>query len=180
MVSQMICDPNDVKTDFFLFRVGPVIVTSDRSLWEQGTQWLVAERKFEHHPWWLDSEESFYEEVSKTLGWKDQFGYDRWNGNLDALNDGASNCTFPTAQRIVISLDNADRLKSWFGAKERAILDIFQEAAHMQLLFGVGLLVMVYTKSNSEAKRWAKADGVLEIDKTSFPGAQLARDAIGS
>lgn len=134
----------------------------------------MANRKSAHHPWYLASQEAFFEEVSKTLGWKDQFGHDRWNGNWDALNDGASSCSFPTAQRVLISIDNADRLKSWFGAKEGAIWDTFQEAAQMQLLFDVGLLLMVYTQSDSEAKRWAKSNGLLEIDKTSLPGAQLA------
>ena len=48
----------------------------------------------------------------------------------------------------------------------------------MQLLFGVGLLLMVYPNSSREARSWAKADGVLEIRSTSFPGAQLAKNPI--
>ncbi|WP_139279309.1 hypothetical protein [Roseovarius marisflavi] len=90
----MICDPSNLETDFLLFRDGPVVVTSERSLWTQSTQWLVASRNFEHHRWQLASEPSFYDEVSKTLNWKEQFGYERWNGKLDALNDGASSCQF--------------------------------------------------------------------------------------
>lgn len=75
-------------------------------------------------------------------------------------------------------MDNAEKFKKWFGSKQVAIWDIFQDASRMQLLFGVGLLLMVYPNSSREARSWAKADGVLEIRSTSFPGAQLAKNPI--
>ena len=173
----MICEPNNLKTDFYLLREGPILVMSDHELWQDGTLWLQRTCGYRHHSWKLKSEEEFYQEVSKTLLWKQQFGYTPWTGNLDALNDGAANWPVLGEERIVISIDNAERLKKWFGGKTEHIWEIFQDAARTQLLFGVGLLVMVKTSSDGEATRWAKAEHVIKLTSKTFPGAQLAKDA---
>lgn len=173
----MLFDPNDLDTDFFLYREGPIVVTCDRAIWENGIKWLVNARGFKRHHWTLNTEEAFYDEVSETLSWKEQFGYERWNGNLDALNDGASACEFTEGQRILISIDNADRLKNWFGQRTANIWDIFKDASRMQLIFGVGLLLIVYSKSNEEVEEWSKVDRVFELRANEFLGGQLARNA---
>nr|WP_323777078.1 barstar family protein [Amylibacter sp.] len=173
----MICDPNNLKTDFFLLRDGPVWVTSDYRLWQAGQQWLHKARGYKSHNWQLTSEAEFHEEVSKSLLWEQQFGYTHWNGNLDALNEGAASWPLADAKRLVISVENAQRLKKWFGGNTNHIWDILQDAARVQLLFSVGLLVIVYTSSDGEATRWAKVKGVSKLTRKTFPGAQLLKDA---
>jgi len=150
----MIRDPANLQTDFFLLRDGPICVTSDRALWQTGTDWLRLNRGYKTHSWKLRSETEFYHEVSKTVS---------WNGNLDALSDGVNNWPLAGDARVAITVDNADRLKNWFGNKTNHIWDILQEAARMQLLFGVRMLVMVNTSSEGEATRWAKASGVSKL-----------------
>jgi hypothetical protein len=173
----MICDPNNLKTDFHLLLDGPILVMSDHDLWNAGIQWLQRSRGYKVHSWQLKSEVGFYNEVSETLLWKQQFGYSSWGGNLDALNDGATSWPDLDNKHIVIAIDNAERLKKWFGNKTHHIWDIFQNAARMQLFFGVGLLVMVKTTSDGEATRWAKAERVSKLTRKSFPGKELLRNA---
>lgn len=170
----MICDPNNLETDFFLLRDGPILVMSDHDLWRAGIQWLQAKRGYKLHNWELNSEAEFFQEVSKSMLWEEQFGYSPWTGNLNALNDGAESWPTPGEERIVISIDNAERLENWFGGLTPHIWDILQNAARMQLLFGVGLLVMVNTSSADEATRWAKAERVTMLTRETFLGAQLA------
>lgn len=173
----MICDPEKLQTDFFLLREGPILVMSDQDLFRAGTQWLQKNRGYKAHKWNLNSEAEFYQEVSKTLCWEQQFGYPSWNGNFNALSDGLANWPVSDAERILISLDNAERLKMWFGKNTEHFWDIFQEAARMQLLFGVGLLVMVNTSSEGEASLWAKAARVCKLTRKGFPGAELYKNA---
>ena len=173
----MVYDPENLPTDFFLMRDGPVSVTSDAELWRAGAEWLAGARGFQAHHWTLADENSFHAEVSRTLKWKHQFGYSTWSGNLDALNDGASGLYLLKADRLLVTVRDGQRLKNWFGSKTSAIWEIFVDAARLNLMFGVGVLVWVHTASEGEAKRWAKAPGVMHVARKSFPGAAVALEA---
>lgn len=173
----MVFDRNHLQTDFFLLRDGPVLVTSDRELWQAGTRWLRDVRGYRHVPWLLRSETEFHAEVSESFSWSQQFGYSPWNGNLAAFNDGVVSYPFGNNERVLITMENAERLKNWFGKRTTGVWDGFCRAARVHLLFGVKLLVLANTSSDGEAIRWTKPPGVLRLTRSTFPGAQIAREA---
>lgn len=173
----MICDQNNLEEDYFLLRDGPIVVMSDRELWQAGVNWLRTEKGYPEHSWQLGSKTDFFEEVSKTFAWNQQFGYPNWGGNLDALNDAARSWQVLGANRVVIAIDNAERLKPWLNGMTDALWDILQGAAREQLLFGVGLIVMVNTSSCRQARQWANQKHVAGLHRKSYPGSALFKAA---
>jgi hypothetical protein len=117
---------------------------------------LVEQRDYTLHDWQLTSKTGFFGEVSESLNWEAQFGYAPWTGNLDALNDGIIHWDAKGAERVLISIDNAEQLERWFSGKSASFWDILHDMTRAQLLLGTGLLILAKVETPALAEAWAK------------------------
>lgn len=90
----------------------------------------------------------FYEQVSTTLNWQEQFGYSPWNGNLNALNDGFRDYPFGPSRRSALVFDGFHLLVEEDKAFAHALLDIVESSARDYLLRGQILVTLVQTDDN--------------------------------
>jgi hypothetical protein len=110
--------------------------------------------------------EGFYRDVSDALRWKEQFGYDRWNGNLNALNDGFGAEPFDSANDSAFCIEDFDLLVAKDRRMGEAILDIIANQSRSYLLFGKRLIGLVQTadakyqteKVGGSAAHWNRAE----------------------
>src|SRR5215469_18695710 len=71
-----------------------------------------------------DGADAFQHQVSSLLHWKEQFGYEPWTGNLDALNDGLRGYPFGPTGRSVLIVDGFHEITSAGPQRGYAILDM--------------------------------------------------------
>jgi hypothetical protein len=88
---------------------------------------------------------SFEAQMSRALRWKEQFGYEPWTGNLDALNDGMRYLPFGPSGRSALVLIGFHRLVAADSNRAHSILDIIESAARDHLLWGNTLIALVQT-----------------------------------
>lgn len=88
---------------------------------------------------------SFEVQVSHVLRWEDQFGYEPWNGNLDAFNDGMRYFPFGTSGRSALVLTGFHRLVAVDSKRAHSVLDIIESSARDHLLRGKVLIALVQT-----------------------------------
>jgi hypothetical protein len=79
------------------------------------------------------------------LRWKEQFGYEPWTGNLNALNDGMRDYPFGPSGRSALVLVGFHHLVAKSEELAQAVLDIFESAARNHLLLGKLLIALVQT-----------------------------------
>ena len=87
--------------------------------------------------------DQFVLEVSAALRWKDQFGYEPWTGNLDALNDAFRDPPFEEGKHLALAISNFDALVRDEAATAEAFMDFLERQSRQELLRGrclVGLL----------------------------------------
>lgn len=115
--------------------------------------------------------DSFYQQVSEVLNWQEQFGYDRWTGNLDALNDAFGTYPFGSSGKSVLAFESFDQIVSLDTNFAQNILDLIECAARDHLLWGRLLIGLVQTSdagyackniggraANWNPKEWFQAD----------------------
>jgi len=90
----------------------------------------------------------FRAQISRALKWRDQFGYDSWNGNLDALNDGMRHFPFGPSGRSALIFVDFQNFALNSPETAHAILDIIERAARDHLLCGRLLMALVQTNDN--------------------------------
>ena len=90
----------------------------------------------------------FRAELSDVLRWEEQFGYDHWNGNLDALNDGFRDYPFDNTGRSALMLVGFHGLVATDSKFAHQVLDIIESAARDYLLLGKILICLVQTDDN--------------------------------
>jgi hypothetical protein len=87
----------------------------------------------------------FQRQVSRILQFKENFGYESWTGNLDALNDGYWNLDFTSVTGVVLCLLRFDCLFGVDRSSANSILDIIECNSRQKLLYGHRLFALVQT-----------------------------------
>jgi len=113
----------------------------------------------------------FHAQMSRALKWRDQFGYDFWNGNLDALDDGMGHFPFGPSGRSALIFLGFHHFTSKSPETAHAVLDIIESAARDHLLSGRLLIALVQTDDNRYA---CPPVGARRVDWN--PGEWLERD----
>ncbi|WP_162245690.1 barstar family protein [Brevundimonas sp. Root1279] len=88
---------------------------------------------------------SFEVQLSNALKWQEQFGYEPWTGNLDALNDGLRYYPFGPSGRSALVLTGFHHLVAADSERAHVILDIIETAARDHLLNAKLLIALVQT-----------------------------------
>ena len=113
--------------------------------------------------------EAFYDQVSSLLNWREQFGHDRWTGNLNALNDGFRYYPFGSAGRAALTLRGFHRLVADDSKLAHHLLDIIESSARNHLLQGRLLVALIQTDDphydsgpiGSRSASWNNAEWLL-------------------
>lgn len=92
--------------------------------------------------------DSFEEQFSSLLNWEEQFGYPRWNGNLNAFDDGLTDFPFGPSKRCALTLSAFHVLAAEDARASWNILDCLETHARRHLLFGKVLIILVQTDDN--------------------------------
>jgi hypothetical protein len=87
--------------------------------------------------------EEFCNELGAALKWREQFGYEPWTGNLDALNDGLRTPPFPLSRQMAICIERFHRFVDQQAPMAHGLLDVIEYQARNQLLVGNKLLALV-------------------------------------
>ena len=108
----------------------------------------------------------FAGDLGSGLGWKEQFGYEPWDGNLNALNDGLRYPPFGSTGCLALCFERFDRLVAESPQLADGILDVVELQSRNQLLKGRRLLAIVQTNDGSfstqnlggRQARWNRAE----------------------
>ena len=87
----------------------------------------------------------FETEMSKALRWHEAFGYEKWTGNLNALNDGFGCYPFGPSSRSALVLTEFDHLVAADETRAQSMLDIIENWSRNHLLRGNYLIALVQT-----------------------------------
>ncbi|HEY6814018.1 MAG TPA: barstar family protein [Croceibacterium sp.] len=114
---------------------------------------------------------SFELQMSRALKWQDQFGYECWTGNLNALNDGLGYFPFGPSGRCALVLTGFHHLVAADRERAHTILDIIESCARDHLLAAKLLIALVQTddaryacediggrQANWNGREWLLAD----------------------
>ncbi|BBF79579.1 hypothetical protein EM6_0147 [Asticcacaulis excentricus] len=114
---------------------------------------------------------AFCAQLSDILNWSEQFGYDEWSGNLDALDDAF--CTYPFSEsgKSVLAFEAFDQIVNEDAYFASGILDVIERSSRNHLLFSRRLIALVQTNdpgysceniggrsANWNPKEWFQAD----------------------
>lgn len=93
--------------------------------------------------------ESFQLQLSSALSWLDQFGYEPWDGNFDALNDALRFYPFGASKKSVLAIEGYQDFvrSSYYDSVE--MLNLLEAAARDHLLWGKALIILIQTDDPS-------------------------------
>jgi len=130
------------RIDYQILRYGASALYHRRDLFEEVAAWLKAQgyRVFRID---ASSEEDFIAQMSQALRFLENFGYEPWTGNLDALNDAFRYLDFEGVEGIAFCFDRFDSLARKNPRFARTILDILESQSRDCLLEGRRLLALV-------------------------------------
>jgi hypothetical protein len=134
-------DDND-GLDWRLMQNGAVSLYFRRSVLDKDIDWL-REHGYRVEVIDCSSEDEFTAQMSKALRFKEQFGYEPWTGNLNALNDALRNCVDEDCTGLVLCLLRYDTLKSNRPDIGEAVLHYIEYNSRNQMLFGLRLMALV-------------------------------------
>lgn len=140
----MFTDADLHRADWHLLKSGPITLFKRKDLFEASISdlkqlgYLVLRVRF-------STMDAFYRDVSACLKWREQFGYDQWNGNLDALNDGFRDQPFEAATESVFCIEDFHRLVAADRPLAHEVLDIIALQSRNYLLFGKRLVGLIQT-----------------------------------
>ncbi len=114
---------------------------------------------------------SFCAQLSDVLNWSEQFGYDEWTGNLDALNDAFDTYPFGVSDKSALAFEAFDQIVNEDADFAFGILDIIERSSRNHLLFSRRFIALVQTSNpgysceniggrsaNWNPKEWLQAD----------------------
>jgi hypothetical protein len=87
----------------------------------------------------------FQLDVSTALKWREQFSYEPWTGDLNALEDGFSGEPFNTANDSAVCIGNFDVLHASDRQLSFHLLDIIERQSRNYLLFSKRLIGLIQT-----------------------------------
>jgi hypothetical protein len=130
------------RLDWHLMQNGAVTLYFQMAILEEDQAWLC------HHGYHIETIDcrdlgAFCRQVSLVLKFKEQFGYDEWTGNLDALNDAFQYLDIDPESGLVLSFLRYDLLKSANHHIAQGFLEIVESSSRDHLLFGRRLLALV-------------------------------------
>ena len=125
--------------DWQLMQNGAVTLYFQTGILEEDLAWL---REHDYRIETIDCRDlaGFRHQMSRVLKFKEQFGYDEWTGNLNALND-AFGLDFEGG--LVLCFIRYDVLKAASPDLAQGVLDILESNSRDHLLFGRRLLALV-------------------------------------
>jgi RNAse (barnase) inhibitor barstar len=86
---------------------------------------------------------AFYRQVSLALNFKEQFGYDGWTGNLDALNDALRHPEVDPQSGLIFCFLRYDLIRTASPELADGVLDMIERNSRDYLLYGRRLLALV-------------------------------------
>jgi hypothetical protein len=103
---------------------------------------------------------NFEAQMSLVLRWRENFGYEQWRGNLNALDDGFGCYPFGASSRSALVLTGFHHLVAADGRRAHSILDIIENWSRNHLLRSKCLIALVQTddptyESDGLGCRWA-------------------------
>ncbi len=114
---------------------------------------------------------SFRSQLSDVLNWSEQFGYDEWSGNFNALNDALYTYPFGESGKSVLAFEAFDQIVNEDADFAFGILDAIEYSSRNHLLFSRRLIALVQTNdpryscekiggrsANWNPKEWLHAD----------------------
>jgi hypothetical protein len=132
------------RADMALLRRGPINLVSNPAVLEEHLRALIL-LGYRLVRIRYEDTRSFRTDISRALRWKEQFGYDGWDGNLDALNDGLRGEPFAASDLNLFCLEGFHGLVKDDARTARALLDMLCEASWDHLLHGKRLVVLIQT-----------------------------------
>ena len=132
------------SADWPFLREGAVTLFWRKELFESARRQLLAAQYDLFVVSCLKMQE-FRGRMSEALRWTEQFGYEPWTGNLDALNDGFRTVPFGPSRKFGLCLEDFDALVRSDARLAQGVLDIIEYNARDHLLSGCRLLALVQT-----------------------------------
>jgi hypothetical protein len=130
------------RLDWDLMQNGAVALYFRMATLEEDLAWL---RNHGYHIETIDCRDLtvFCRQTSLVLKFQEQFGYNEWMGNLNALNDAFRYLDIGPESGLVLSFLRYDLLKSANPHLAQGVLDIIESSSRDHLLFGRRLLALV-------------------------------------
>ena len=137
-------DDDFKRADWLLLKNGAVTLFHKVELWQEQTRSLGA-LDYRIIEIAYSSFDQFVLEVSAALRWKDQFGYEPWTGNLNALNDAFRDLPFHGGRHLAIAISKFDVLVRDDATTAEAFLDMVERQSREELLRGRCLIGLIQT-----------------------------------
>jgi hypothetical protein len=93
--------------------------------------------------------DDFRLQLTRSLKFKDQFGYEPWTGNLNALNDALRYLDVPRDSGLAFCFHRYDLLKAANAEFADGVLDLFELNSRDHLLVGCRLIAMVQSDDSA-------------------------------
>ena len=136
------------ELDWHLMQNGAVTLYLKEAILEQDLAWLKT-KQYEIETIDCHDLTLFYQQMSLALRFKEQFGYDHWTGNLNALNDALSTRDISPNSGLVLCFRRYDLLASTNPEIAAAVLDFMERNSRDQLLVGRRMIVLVQSSNPS-------------------------------
>jgi len=130
------------RLDFELMRDGAVKLFCQCSILNSHLEWLTAQG---YRVVSIDcrDKEPFFLQMSAAFEFKKNFGYEDWDGNLDALNDAFRHLDFESVTGLVLHFQAYDLLARADSRLAQGVLDLIECHSRENLLLGRRLLSLV-------------------------------------
>jgi hypothetical protein len=129
------------RLDWDLLQNSAVTLYWRRELFERDVVWLK-DHGYEVYLIDCSGIEEFRAQITRVLRFQENYGYEPWTGNLDALNDAFRDLGFDGATGIAFCLVRIDLLAASDRYAAQALLDIIESHSRDYLLLGLRLLAL--------------------------------------
>jgi hypothetical protein len=130
------------RLDWTLLQNGAISLDWQRSLFDRDVQWLE-DHKYVINLIDCSDIDGFRSRMTCVLRFKENYGYEPWGGNLDALNDAFGDLDFDAAEGIAFCFTRIDLLAAGDPDLVQTVLDLIESHSSNYLLFGCRLLALV-------------------------------------
>ncbi len=130
-----------VRLDWYLLQDGAVTLYWRRELFDRDVSWLQDHGYAVHV---VDCAEiaEFRAQMTRILRFKENYGYEPWTGNLDALNDAFRDLDFGSQTGIAFCFSRIDLLTAADRHTAQGMLSMIEWHSRDCLLFGDRLLAI--------------------------------------
>lgn len=134
------------RLDWKLYQWGAISLYYREEYFREDVLWL-AQHGYVIHSIDCTDGETFQKQMSVALDWSQLFGYERWNGNLNALNDGFRHLDIPPEGGFAFAFKQFNLIKRENADWAQGILDVIEWHSHDYLLLGRRLLALVQSNN---------------------------------